>query len=250
MIFDLVLGFVIGLALGLLGGGGSILTVPALVYAAGQNPRAAVTASLIIVGINSLSGMLLHRRSGAVDLRVALQFGGAGMIAAYASSLLSRAFSPTSLLIAFGLLMLIVAALMLFSKPAVQASTRGTPVAAMLVGAGVGALTGFLGVGGGFLIVPALVMVLGLPMRQSVGTSLLIIAMNSLAGLLGHIGEAIDWQVVALFAAAGMAGVVVGVRLMRVVEPQRLRQVFAVFVVGMAIFVLTDNIGKALSQAA
>jgi len=112
-------------------------------------------------------------------------------------------------------------------------------------GAGVGVLTGFLGVGGGFLIVPALVMLVGLPIRQAVGTSLIIIAMNSLAGLLGHLnGVPIDLTVVALFVVAGVAGSLAGARLARIVKPEQLRTSFAVFVVLLAVVLLVDNVGK------
>lgn len=244
---DLALGFLIGLSLGLLGGGGSILTVPALVYLVGQNPRAAVTASLVIVGINSLSGMWLHRGQGALNTRVAFTFGGAGMLAAFATSQWSKLFASTTLLIAFAVLMLAVGAFMILRKPPAERAAQAPSLpAVLLTGAGVGALTGFLGVGGGFLIVPALVMIVGLPMRQAVGTSLLVIAMNSLAGVLGHLGDAIDLRVVLLFAAAGIAGTVVGARLSSKVDPNRLRQVFAVFVIGLAVFVLYDNVSKVL----
>lgn len=247
MLMDIALGFVIGLALGLMGGGGSILTVPALVYLQGQNPRAAVTASLVIVGANSLSGMLFHRKQGTLNWKVALTFGGAGMAMAFLAAKWSKAFAPTTLMIVFALLMLVIGALMILRRTTGQTEKPHGLWATVLSGAAVGALTGFLGVGGGFLIVPALVMLVGLPMRHAVGTSLLVIAMNSLAGLLGHLGDAIDMQVVLLFAAAGIAGTFVGVRLTRLIQPDRLRQIFAVFVIGLAIFLLYDNVGRLLA---
>ena len=112
-------------------------------------------------------------------------------------------------------------------------------------GLGVGVMTGFLGVGGGFLIVPALVMLVGLPIRQAVGTSLVVIAMNSLAGFLGHLdGPSIDLQVVAIFVMAGLTGALVGARLARIVHPDHLRKGFALFVIGLAIFLLVDNANK------
>lgn len=248
MIIDLVLGFVIGLTLGLMGGGGSILTVPALVYLVGQNPRAAVTASLVIVGANSVSGMLFHRKQGTLDWKVALTFGGAGMAMAYLAAKWSKAFAPTTLMILFAMLMLLVGALMIRRRPHLQTEQKPHHEwMTLLAGAVVGTLTGFLGVGGGFLIVPALVMLVGLPMRHAVGTSLLVIAMNSLAGLLGHLGDAIDLQVVLVFAIAGIAGTYVGVRLTRFIQPDRLRQLFAVFIIGLASFLLYDNIGRLLA---
>ncbi len=243
---EVVLGFGIGLTLGLLGGGGSILTVPALVYLVGQEPRAAVAASLAIVGANSVSGVLMHRAHGTLHWRVALVFGGAGMATAYIAARGSRLFPPEALMVAFAVLMLVVGTVMLLRRAPQQ--ERGAPRnlwATILTGAGVGALTGFLGVGGGFLIVPALVMLVGLPMRDAVGTSLLVIAMNSLSGLAGHIGgEALDLNVVAVFAAAGLLGTFTGARLAQVIHPERLRQMFAVFVLLLAAYLLFDNLSK------
>ncbi|MFC1464984.1 MAG: sulfite exporter TauE/SafE family protein [Candidatus Brachytrichaceae bacterium NZ_4S206] len=248
MLIQLALGFAIGLSLGLLGGGGSILTVPALVYVMGYNPSAAVTASLAIVGMNSLSGVFVHRKQGTLNWQVALAFGGAGMIAAYFAARLSHFFPPLVLMVAFALLMLVVGVMMLRGRRVGDAHAEPRGLATTLVaGAGVGLLTGFLGVGGGFLIVPALVMLVGLPMPVAVGTSLLVIAMNSLSGLLGHLdGTALDWQLIALFAAAGIAGAFVGSKLTRLIHPDRLRQAFGVFVIVLAMYLLYDNGSKLL----
>ena len=243
---DLFFGFLIGLTLGLLGGGGSILTVPVLVYVVGLPPQAAVTASLMIVGLNSSMGAFLHQQLGTLNWRIALVFGGVGMAASYLSASLSHLLPATLLMILFALLMLVVGAFMILSKPPKDEHLvmRGWPVI-IASGLGVGTLTGFLGVGGGFLIVPALVMLVGLPMRQAVGTSLVVIAMNSLAGLLGHLNSgAIDMTVVLLFAAAGIAGSLVGTRLTRIVKPEMLRTGFALFVMLLAAVLLFDNVGK------
>ncbi len=241
---DLALGFAIGASLGLLGGGGSILTVPALVYVVGQTPQAAVTASLMIVGVNSALGAVMHRAQGTLNWRVAVVFGGVGMAAAYLSAGWSRWVSPTTLMILFALLMLTVGLLMILKPQPVNGDGRGRGWGAtVLSGAMVGVLTGFLGVGGGFLIVPALVMLVGLPIRQAVGTSLVVIAMNSLAGFLGHLsGAAMDLQVVTIFVGAGLMGALVGARLARVVHPDHLRKAFAFFVIGLALFLLADNL--------
>ncbi|OUC09618.1 hypothetical protein RY27_01755, partial [Litorilinea aerophila] len=159
MAIDLALGFAIGVSLGLLGGGGSILTVPALVYVVGQTPQAAVTASLMIVGANSALGAMMHRAQGTLNWRVAIVFGGVGMAAAYLSAGWSHWVSPTTLMILFALLMLVVGLFMILKpQPANEEGQGRGWVATMLSGAVVGVLTGFLGVGGGFLIVPALVM--------------------------------------------------------------------------------------------
>ena len=241
---DLFLGFGIGLSLGLLGGGGSILTVPALVYIVGQTPQAAVTASLMIVGANSLMGAFMHRALGALNWRVALLFGGVGMGAAYLAAGWSRAVPAQTLMILFALLMMVVGLLLILRRRAdkEEGQGRGWPVT-IAAALGVGLLTGFLGVGGGFLIVPALVMLVGLPMRQAVGTSLVVIAMNSLAGFLGHMGgPPIDLQVVTLFVVAGLSGALVGTRLTRIIQPQHLRRAFALFVIVLAVVLLADNI--------
>lgn len=245
-ILDSLLGFVIGLTLGFLGGGGSILTVPALVYLVGQSPQAAVTASLMIVGMNSALGAFFHRTQGTQNWRVALLFGGAGMVAAYLSAGLSKLLPSTVLLVLFALLMLLVGGLMIFSKPPQTQEQSTLPWLTTLVsGAGVGVLTGFLGVGGGFLIVPALVMLVGLPIRQAVGTSLIVIAMNSLAGFLGHLdGASIDLGVVTIFVVAGLFGSLAGTRLTKLIKPDQLRTSFALFVMLLAVFLLYDNLQK------
>ncbi len=245
-----VLGFIIGAVLGLLGGGGSILTVPALVYLAGQTAQGAVTASLMIVGTNSAFGALYHRTQGTMNWRVALTFGGVGMVTAYFAAGLSELFSPGALMVAFALLMLAVGLMMVWrqSHPVdtdVQASKGWLTIT--LTGAAVGVLTGFLGVGGGFLIVPALVMLVGLPFRQAVGTSLVIIAMNSLAGLLGHLhGMEIDMATVTTFAVAGIVGTMAGTRLAQRIEPKRLQTLFAAFIIALALFLLWDNVTTGL----
>ncbi len=245
MSLDLILGFVIGLSLGLLGGGGSILTVPMLVYLVGQTPQAAVTASLAIVGANSALGALFHRAHGTLNWRIALIFGGAGMLTAYLAAGLSKRFSPAALLIAFALLMLVIGGLLLWRRPVAHTRSVAAWPVVLGSGAGVGVLTGLLGVGGGFLIVPALVMLVGLPMSMAVGTSLLVIALNSLAGLLGHLtGALLDVSLIVTFVAAGLAGTFVGARLAQRLPPDRLRVAFAVFVMVLAVFLLYDNVPK------
>jgi uncharacterized membrane protein YfcA len=246
LILDILLGFGIGLSLGLLGGGGSILTVPALVYLVGQSPQAAVTASLVIVGTNSAMGAFMHRAQGTLNWKVALVFGGTGMAMAYLAAGWSKAIPSTTLMVLFAALMLVVGLFMMLRPTPLGSDDGGRGwLVTVLSGAGVGLLTGFLGVGGGFLIVPALVMLVGLSMRQAVGTSLIVIAMNSLAGFLGHLnGPAIDIQLVAIFVTAGLTGALVGTRLTRIVQPEHLRKAFAVFVIVLAIFLLVDNLQK------
>jgi hypothetical protein len=245
LLLDLALGFGIGLSLGLLGGGGSILTVPALVYLVGQTPAAAVTTSLAIVGASSALGASFHRAQGTLNWRVALLFGGAGMLVAFLAAGLSRLFPPAALLVAFAVLMLVIAGLML-SPLTVRRPQPRTPRWGVVLasGAGVGLLTGVLGVGGGFLIVPALVMLVGLPMPQAVGTSLVVIAMNSLAGLLGHLGEAVDLALTATFVVAGLIGAFLGARLAGRLPAEQLRRAFAALVIVLAVFLLYDNLPR------
>ena len=245
-LIDILLGFGIGMSLGLLGGGGSILTVPALVYVVGQTPQAAVTASLMIVGANSAMGAFMHRSQGTLNWKVALLFGGVGMAAAYLAAGWSKALPASTLMILFATLMLVVGLFMMLKPTPLAADDSGRGwLVTVASGAGVGLLTGFLGVGGGFLIVPALVMLVGLPIRQAVGTSLVVIAMNSLAGFLGHLhGPPVDIQVVVIFVTAGLTGALVGARLARFVHPEHLRKAFAIFVIGLAVFLLVDNLHK------
>lgn len=242
------LGFLIGALLGLLGGGGSILTVPALVYVIGQSPQMAVTTSLAIVGANSAMGMFFHQAQGTLNWRVALLFGGVGMGVAYVFAGVSKHFPPVLLMVAFAVLMMIIGASLL-RRPREDAQTSKPPVLWKILGggAGVGALTGILGVGGGFLIVPSLVMLVGLPMREAVGTSLVIIAMNSAAGFLGHLdGATLDAQLIALFVGAGLGGTFVGAKMAKRLPAARLRQAFAWFVIVLGVFLLVDNAPKLL----
>lgn len=241
------LGALIGLALGMLGGGGSILTVPILVYLLRQDPHAAVATSLVIVGTNALTGAWLHGREGHVRLKQALLFGGYGLVAAFVGARVSRLVPDHLLLVLFAVLMLLIAALML-RRSRTPPSPHGDHAPAawwriILGGAGVGFLTGFLGVGGGFLVVPALVLLLGMDMADAVGSSLVVIALNSAAGLLGHLGEgALPWALIAVFLGGGVAGLVLGARLARRLPAGRLRQMFAVFVVALAMVLLALNL--------
>lgn len=247
----LLLGALIGLSLGMLGGGGSILTVPALVYLLGQDPHAAVSASLVIVGLNATTGALLHRRAGNVRMRSALLFGGSGLLAAFAGARLSALLPGPLLLVLFALLMLVVATFMLRGAATAPVADRhAAPVGwkVLLGGLAVGFLTGFLGVGGGFLIVPALVLILGMPMRDAVGSSLVVIALNSAAGLLGHLGEhGVSWLLVGLLLAGGLPGLLVGARLAQRLPIARLRQGFAVMVVLLGVTLLAINLPRMIS---
>jgi uncharacterized membrane protein YfcA len=243
LLLALALSTLIGLSLGLLGGGGSILAVPVLVYVARVDVRAAVGMSLAVVGTTALVGGLVHARAGRVDLRASALFGGAGMVGAPLGSLGTHAVAPRVLLLLFAGLMLVVGGAMLRGRPGSRhEAPRPHPVAVPAAGFGVGLLTGFLGVGGGFLIVPALTLLSSLPIHTAVGTSLLVIAANSAAGLLGHLrqGEMPLGLTAALTASAAL-GALAGVRLTSSLDPAWLRRTFAVVVILVGLFLLARN---------
>lgn len=223
----------IGLSLGLIGGGGSLITVPLLVYVMGVEPHAAMAMSLGVVGATSLAGAALHHGQGTVRLRIGLIFAAAGMLGAYFGTRLTYLLSDAALLLTFGGLMIVVAGRMLTSKPRESGdSHRPAPlVATLAAGAGVGVLTGFLGVGGGFLIVPALVAFVGLDLREAVRTSLLVIAINSVGGVFGHIGaDVIDLRLAVPLIFAALLGAFAGERFMRALSTDALRRGFAVLI--------------------
>src|SRR5688500_5422597 len=258
-----VLGLVVGVTMGLLGGGGSILTVPIFVYVLGIAPKSAIAMSLASVGATSAIGAASHWRQGSVDLRVAAIFGGAAMAAAFGGARIARYIPDTAQLTLFGFVVLTSAMLMLRNaarqqpgEPAPIIDPPGIPMGAKpgemqparaelrwgwtaLQGLGVGMLTATIGVGGGFIIVPALVLIGGLSMRQAVGTSLVVITMNALSGFAGYVGEVpIDWPIVALFAAAAGVGILAGSRFSKRVPQRVLKQAFAVLLLAVGAYVL------------
>ena len=208
----------IGLSLGLTGAGGSIITLPVLVYLAGVAPKEAVGLSLFIVGAAALVGALQRLCGGGIHPKAALMF-------------------------IFAALMLVVAVNMLIGKnDGLSPAAECKPIRCLLAGLAVGVLTGFIGVGGGFLLVPALVKFAKLPVRQATGTSLAVIAFNSAAGFLGHFGEAPPrWPLAFLFAGLAAAGVLAGTALAKRLPVARLRQGFAVMVIATGAFVLWQN---------
>ncbi|WP_220093479.1 sulfite exporter TauE/SafE family protein [Flexivirga caeni] len=238
LIAALALGLLIGAGLGALGGGGSILTVPALVYLLGEPAQAATTGSLVIVGITSLIGAVGHARSGNVRWATGAVFGLTGVAASWPGSALNRQVDPNVLLLAFAGLMLLAAVGMLRHAAGRDRSPNETALternglrAAKFVAAGllVGFLTGFLGVGGGFIIVPALVMALGFPMTTAVGTSLLVIALNSAGALAARAGHTtFHWSLIVPFTIAAIIGSLLGARAAQHTPPQvTLRRAFA-----------------------
>lgn len=233
----------------MIGGGGSIITVPVLVYVLGVEAHQAVGMSLAVVGGTSFVGAWLHSRRGALQLRTGLTFGASGIVGAFAGSPLTKLLSPPALLMTFAVLMLVIAVLMLRrrSGPSAEAVVGETGRApdiskALLAGFGVGVLTGFLGVGGGFLIVPALVMFGGLAMKEAVGTSLMVIFLNCVAGLVAHASQSeFDWGLTAMVTVLAVAGTIFGTFLSHRVAANHLRRGFAGFVLTVAVFLMVKN---------
>ncbi len=235
----LALSLLIGLSLGLLGGGGSILAVPVLVYVARIEVHTAIGMSLAVVGATALVGGLAQARAGRVSPRVALLFGAVGMLAAPLGAGASRLVPGPVLLLMFAALMIGVGVLMLLPprQPSAVRPARSALVAA--AGFAVGLLTGFLGVGGGFLVVPALTLLARLPIQRAVGTSLIVIAMNSASGLFGHLRQGgLPPGLTLAFTTAAAAGALGGVRLSAGLDAARLRRLFAGFVMAVGLFVL------------
>jgi uncharacterized membrane protein YfcA len=237
-----VLAVLIGITLGLMGGGGSILTVPVLTVIAGLPTRDAIATSLFVVGVTSIAAVVTHARAGRVCWRTGLGFGAAAMIGGFAGGRLSGLLPAPMLLIGFAAMMLATAIAMLRGRRAMPSGEVAgeLPWARVLVhGAVVGAVAGTVGAGGGFLVVPALVLLGGLPMRPAIGTSLLVIAMQSFAALAGHLGHAtIDWRLASTIALAAVAGSLIGGRYAGRVAPETLRRGFGWFVLAMAGFLL------------
>lgn len=234
----------VGISLGLLGGGGSILTVPLLAYVAGLDPKQAIATSLLVVGVTSAVGAVTHARAGRVRWKVAAVFGAAAMVGAYTGGRLARFVPGNILLIAFSMIMIFAAMAMLRGRKDVGDESAGRlPVAKIVLqGATVGLISGLVGAGGGFLLVPALALLGGLPMPAAVGTSLVVISMQSFAGFAGHLsGESIDWKLAGMVTAAAVIGSLIGGRLTDYVEPATLRKAFGWFVLAMAALVLAEE---------
>ncbi|WP_268219286.1 sulfite exporter TauE/SafE family protein [Streptomyces sp. EMB24] len=245
LILALVAGAVVGLALGALGGGGSVLAVPALIYLLGFTPAAATTASLVIVTVTSLTALYAHARAGNVRWRAGAAFAAAGLVPAALAGAAAARLPQAVLTVTFAVVAALAALKMLRPGDPAGAAGHGVrPGRAAGAGAGLGALTGLLGVGGGFLAVPALVTVLAFEMRAAVGTSLLVITANSLASLATRSGAAVslDWAVIGPFVATAVLGAWDGKRLAAKVSGPRLQRVFAVVLLAVAAFMLADAV--------
>ncbi|MEO7444945.1 MAG: sulfite exporter TauE/SafE family protein [Ferruginibacter sp.] len=249
----------IGLSLGLIGGGGSILTVPVLVYLFHIDPLTAVSYSLLIVGLTSAVGALNNYRRGYVDIKTALLFGLSSVITVYSIRKFMLPVIPSQFIIgnvtlSFGTFILIVFALLMVTAAVSmirkreifvrQTSRVSKPLLILLLyGIGLGIVTGFLGAGGGFILIPALVLILGMPMKTAIGTSLMIISFNSLIGFMGDIGHYnLDWKLAAILSAIAICGIFLGGKLGRNVDGTKLRKGFGWFVLVMGIYIVTKEI--------
>ncbi len=250
----------IGITLGLVGGGGSILTVPVMVYLFLVPPQLATCYSLFVVGITSLAGVITRLKTGNVKFRIAMLFGTTSIITVFLIRKFIIPLLPTVLfsignfvvteslatMVLFAVLMLMSATSMIkSSKKKFQTANKSSLDQGMLAlyGMGIGLVTGFLGAGGGFLIIPALIFLCKLNMKEAVGTSLLIIAANSLVGFTGDIGHFnIDWRLLAIVTTLAITGIIIGTQLAKKINNENLKKAFGWFVLVMATYIIIKEI--------
>ena len=243
LLSDLGYGAAIGAALGLTGTGGSILTVPALVYLVGEDMHTAIGTSLAIVGGIAIEGAYQQREN--VQWQSGLLLGVCGLAGSVPGSLLSPYFSSATLLLLFSAIMIVASISMLRSGSSNVRREANAPLwVIFLTGGGIGFLTGFIGVGGGFLIVPAMVFAFGCTMQVAIATSLLVIAFNSFFGLATRFATAsVEWTVVAAFVAGGLGANIVASKLVRRLDQRRLKRIFAVFILVVGLFIAASATG-------
>jgi uncharacterized membrane protein YfcA len=261
-ILGYIAALIIGISLGLIGGGGSILTVPALVYLLGISPVMGTAYSLFIVGITSLVGSLSYYKKGLINMRTAIVFGLPSILAVY----LTRAyvvpaipeiiFTSASFTLTKGIMLMVIFAILMVFASYSMIKGNGKPVPSepalpqkfnypliLIEGLAVGGLTGLVGAGGGFLIIPALVILSKLDMKMAVGTSLLIIATKSLIGFLGDVANyEIDWAFLAVFSSISIAGIFIGSYFSNKISAQKLKTGFGWFVLVMGIYILLKEL--------
>jgi uncharacterized membrane protein YfcA len=246
LLYTLLGALSIGLSLGLLGSGGSILTVPVLHYLVGQPDKLAIGGSLLVVGLIAAAGCVPYALRRQVDWRNVAWFGLPGMAGAWAGATLAHWVPGPVQLAVFAGVMLLAAVRMLWGPPITSTGREPRRTAVIAGGTGVGLLSGLVGVGGGFLIVPALVLLAGVPMASAVGTSLAVITLNSFSGfgkylsVLEHEGLALDWHVLLVVASVGIVGSLAGHRLGRKLPETVLRRMFGVFLVLMGLYIGAD----------
>lgn len=256
-IFGHLLAVFIGVSLGLLGGGGSVLAVPVLVYVMGVPVKSAIPMTLAVVGTVSIIGIIPHWQRGNVNIKTAFMFGAATMLGAFLGAKLASLplITDTFQMLLFATTMLVAAGLMIQRKTQTELPNKELdltlyplPVCKycwlwmLTEGLGVGVLTGLVGVGGGFAIVPALVLLGNLPMKQAIGTSLLILIGNSATGFLGYINhQYLDWGLMGSFTIAASLGTIAGSYFSQFTQPQKLQKTFGYFLIAVATFVLFQN---------
>jgi uncharacterized membrane protein YfcA len=249
LILGLSLGLLVGLALGMLGGGGSILAIPIFVYVLGFGAKESIAMSLAVVAATSAVGAARHMRIGNFNWRVAVIFGPVAMAGTYLGARLAIFFSGAAQLVMFAVIILAAAVFML-REP--KSARRSEPLAVsrpglalflvVTEGLAVGLISGLVGVSGGFIIVPALVLVLGIPMKEAVGTSLFVIALKSFTGFLGYMGQVdVYWGFMASFTVVAVVGILIGAHLVRYITPGGLKRAFAIFLLIMGVWILYQN---------
>jgi uncharacterized membrane protein YfcA len=248
----------IGITMGLIGGGGSILTIPILVYLFALSPTLAISYSLFIVGSTSLVGAYNNYRKGLINFQTVMLFGSSSIttvfiarkfIIPYLPDVFFRigSFEVTHslfVMVVFAILMLAASVSMMRSRKIVAVQqTKEKPWMLVFYGVLIGLVTGFLGAGGGFLLIPALVIIMKLPMKEAIGTSLLIIALNSLIGFLGDIGRhEIDWKFITIISAIAIAGIFIGGYFNQKVNSEKLKKGFGWFVLVMGIYIIVKEL--------
>jgi uncharacterized membrane protein YfcA len=245
------LALAVGVVLGLLGGGGSILAVPIFLYVFHVPPKSAIAMSLVVVGMSALVGFLTHWRQGTVNIRIGAIFGALAMTGAFAGARLAR-FVPASVQLTLFAVFALTAAVMMLrdslrvASPALTTTSQQVHGFSVGLGAqavGVGLLTALIGAGGGFLIVPALVLMANLPVKEAVGSSLLIIAMNATSGVAGYLGQiAFDWPLVGWFTGLASLGAIVGTRLVRRLPAARIKQAFAIMILVLGTYLVIRRV--------
>jgi hypothetical protein len=245
-----ILAIAIGVSLGLIGGGGSILAVPILIYVMGISSKTAIAMSLFIVGLVSLVGAIPHWQKGNVNLKMAIVFAPMAMLGSYTGAKITALpwITDTFQLISFGVVMVIASVLMIrqggqkkeilaIEKPSTKKSFPWLTI--LISGLGTGIITGFVGVGGGFLIVPALVLLAGVPMKKAIGTSLLIILAQSTTGFIGYLNQVeVNWQIAIVFTIFASIGTFMGAYFNQFIDAKNLQKGFGYFVLAVATFVL------------
>jgi uncharacterized membrane protein YfcA len=250
----------IGVSLGLIGGGGSILTVPVLVYLFGISPTLGISYSLFVVGFTSLIGALNNYRKGLVNFKTALLFGASSITTVFITRKFIIPLVPDVffnigsfqvthalfVMVIFAILMLAASISMIRNKKAStdeNGTSKKKPMLLVIYGVLIGLVTGFLGAGGGFLLIPALVILMKLPMKEAIGTSLLIISLNSLIGFVGDIGRhPIDWKFLSIITTIAIGGVFAGDFFNQKVNADKLKKGFGWFVLIIGIYILTREL--------